>query len=90
MNSASLVEQGVFIDFRQPPDTDEEGFFRFGSGAFWFFSVDFVEHGLQLFFECLVFGALVELAYEVASNFEGVIGEIEGRAAQVLRALVRL
>ena len=47
-----------------------------------------MEHGFQLFFESLVFGALVEFADEMTSNFEGVMGEIEGGAAEVLQALV--
>lgn len=47
-----------------------------------------MEHGSQLLFESLVFGTLVEFADEMTSNFEGVIGEIEGGAAQVLQALV--
>ena len=87
---ASFVENCILINLRQSFDTHEEGFFRLGPGAFRLFSVDLMEHSLQLLLENLVFGALVELADKVTSNFEGVISEIEGGAAQVLHVLVVL
>jgi hypothetical protein len=46
--------------------------------------VNFGEEGFQRFRELFVFGALVELADEVAARFEGVIGEGEGCEAEVL------
>jgi len=75
--SASFIVYGVLIDFRQSLYAYKKGFFRLRSRTFRFFPVDFVEHCLQLLLEGFVFGALVEFAYKVASNFEGVIGEIE-------------
>lgn len=44
----------------------------------------FVEHGFHAFLEGFVFRALVELADEVAADFERVVGEVEGGAAEIL------
>ena len=38
----------------------------------------FVEHGFHAFLEGFVFRALVELADEMAADFERVVGEVEG------------
>ena len=90
MISASFVVHGILVDFGQSFDTHEKGLFRLGSGTFRLLTVDFLEHGFQLFFESLVLGALVEFADKMTSNFEGVIGEIESGATQVLKALVSI
>ena len=87
MTSAAFVVHGIFVDFGEPFDTNKEGFFRLGTGTFGLFTVDFMEHGFELFFEGLVFGALIEFTDKMPADFQRVMGEIEGGAAQVLETL---
>ena len=83
--SAAFVKDSILVDFCEPLYSDEKRLFRLGSGAFRLLSMDFVEHCFESFLESLVFGALVEFADEVAAYFEGVVSEIKGGAAQILR-----
>jgi hypothetical protein len=64
------------IDPSQSADTDKVSLLTLGAGALGFLAMDFGEHGLQAGLERLVLGALVELADEVAADFEGGVAEI--------------
>ena len=46
--------------------------------------MDFCEDGLQLLLQLFIFGALVEFANEVATDFEGIVSKVECGAAQIL------
>ena len=77
-------EDGVPINFREPSDAHEVRFLRLTSGTLGLLTVDPVEHSLKGLFERFVLGALVELADEISADFEGVIAEVQGGAAEIL------
>ena len=46
--------------------------------------MDFCEDRLQLLLQLLIFGPLVKFTDEVATNFEGIVSEVERGATQIL------
>lgn len=79
-----LGKDNLFINLGEPLDTHKERFFTLGSRALGLFSMYLVKHSFQRLLERLVFGALVEFTHEVAPNFECLVAELQGRAAEVL------
>lgn len=82
--SGSFVKDSILVHIGQSFDPHKEGFFRLRSRAFWLLPVDFMKHCFQLLLKDLVFSPLVELAYEVAADFECIVCEVEGGATQIL------
>ena len=73
-----VSENGIAIHLGESPKSDEVCLLAVLARTLRLLAVHFVEHGFHAFLEGFVFGALVELADEVAADFERVVGEVEG------------
>lgn len=76
MVTSGLSKNCCSIHLGEAFDAHEERLSRLTARTLGFLPVDLVEHGLQGLFQCLVLSALVELAHEVAADFERVEAEL--------------
>jgi hypothetical protein len=73
-----VSKNGIAIHLGESPESNKVRLFAVLARTFRFLAVHFVEHGFHAFLEGFVFRALVELADEMAADFERVVGEVEG------------